>query len=114
MVEQARDEFEKMIEQLKQVLQDKEKEIYDAKDRLRQAKEEAVREYCDSDALLVELGGSFAEGFGDALHQVKTSYPNLDVSHVNINTQDQTSVQPIHSKSTDELFVDDAGQRSSW
>jgi len=81
-----------MPEQLKQVLQDKEKEIRDDKDRLRQVKEEAVQEYRDSDALLAELGGTFAEGFNDALHQVKTSFPDLDLSYVNINTQDQTSV----------------------
>ena len=86
LAKQARDEFEKMTEQLKQVLQDNEKEIRDAKDRLRHAKEEAIREYRDFDALLVELEGSFTEGFDDALHQVKTSYPDLDVSHVNINT----------------------------
>ena len=56
---------------------------------------------------MAELGGLFVEGFDDALHQVKTSYPDLDVSHVNINTQDQTLVQPVHSESTDELFADD-------
>ena len=43
------------MEQVKQVLEDKEKEIRDANDRLRQAKEEAVQEYCDSDAYLAEL-----------------------------------------------------------
>ena len=109
LAEQAKDEFEKMMKQLKQVLQDKEKEICDAKDWLRQAKEEAVREYHDSNALLAELGGSFAEDFEDALRQVKTSFPDLDLSHININinTQDQTSFQPVHFKSTDELFVDD-------
>ena len=107
MVEQARDKFEKRTEQLKQVLEDKEKEIRDANDRLRQAKEEAVQEYCDSDALLAELWGSFAKGFDDALRQVKTSYLDLGVSYVNINAQDQTLVQPVHSKSTDELFADD-------
>ena len=92
---------------MKQVLEDKEKEIRDANDRLRQAKEEAVQEYCDSDAHLAELWGSFAKGFDDALRQVKTSYLDLGVSHVNINAQDQTLVQPVHSKSTDELFADD-------
>ena len=35
LAEQARDEFEKTTKQLKQVLQDKEKEIHDAKDQLR-------------------------------------------------------------------------------
>ena len=107
LAEQAKDEFEKMMKQLKQVLQDKEKEIHDAKDWLRQAKEEAVREYHDSDTLLAKLGGSFAEDFKDALRQVKTSFPDLDLSHININTQDQTSFQPVHFESIDELFADD-------
>ena len=72
---------------LKQVLEDKEKEISDIKNQLRQAKEEAICEYLDSDALLAKLGGSFAEGFDDALCQVKSSYLDLDVSHVNIDAQ---------------------------
>ena len=92
--EQVRGELEKQMELLRQVLEDKEKEIRDTKDQLRQAKEEAICEYCGSDAFLAELGGSFAEGFDDALHQVKASYPDLDVSHINIDAQAQTSVQP--------------------
>ena len=96
------------MELLRQGLKDKEKEISDTKDQLCQVKEEATREYCDSDALLVELGGSFAEGFDDCLCQVKTSFPDLDLSHVTIDAQAQTSVQPVHSRSTDELFADDA------
>ena len=106
--EEARDELEKQTELLKQVLEDKEKEIRDTKNQLRQAKEEAIREYRDSDAFLAEPGGSFAEGFDDTLRQVKTSYPDLDVSHVTIDSHAQTSVQPIHSESMDELFADDA------
>ena len=35
------------------------KEVKDLKEKLRQAKEDAVREYRYSDALLRELGGSF-------------------------------------------------------
>ena len=93
---------------LKWFLEDKEKEINDAKDQLLQVKEEAIREYRDSDALLAELGGSFAKGFDDAFRQVKASYPDLDVSHVNIDAQAQSLVQPIHSESTNELFADDA------
>ena len=77
---------------LKKVLADKEKEITEAKDWLHQAKEEAIREYRDSDALLAELGGSFAEGFGDCLCQVKTSYLNLDLFNINIDALAQTSV----------------------
>ena len=71
-------------------------------------KEEAIREYRDSDALLAELGGSFTEAFNNYLRQVKASFPDLDLSHVTIDAPAQTSVQPVHSESTDELFVDDA------
>ena len=93
---------------MKWVLEDKEKEIRDTKDQLCQAKEEAICEYRDSKALLAELRGSFAEGFNDALRQVKASYPDLDVSHVNIDAQAQTSIQLVHSECTDKLFADDA------
>ena len=84
---EARGELEKQMELLSQVLVDKEKEISDAKDRLCQVKDEAIREYHDSNTLLAELGGSFAEGFDDCLRQVKVSYPNLDLSHVTIEVQ---------------------------
>jgi len=47
---QVRGELEKQTEMLRQVLEDKEKEISDAKDRLRQVKEDATREYRDFDA----------------------------------------------------------------
>ena len=77
MSEEARGELEKQTELLKKALVEKDKEIKDANDRLRQAKEEAIHEYCDSDALLAELGGPFAEGFDDCLRQVKASYPVL-------------------------------------
>ena len=105
--EEARGELERQTEQLRQVLADKQKEINEAKDRLCQAKEEAIREYHDSNALLAELGGSFAEGFDDCLRQVKASHPDLDLSNINIDAPAQTSVQPVHFESTDELFADD-------
>ena len=100
LAEQARDEYYKLTEDLKKALEDKEKEI-------RQAKEVAVLEYCDSDALLSELGVSYNGGFDDALHQVKALYPELDVSSVNISVPKQTSVQPAQLKDTNELFGDD-------
>ena len=89
-------------------MEDKEKEICDAKDQLCQAKEEVIREFRDFHALLLELGGFFAEGFDDALSEVKASYPDLDISHINIDAMPQTLVHPFHSKSTDDLFVNDA------
>ena len=60
-------------------MEKKEKKIQDLKDKLRQAKEAAIREYHDSDALLSKLGDSFLQGFEDALRQVKKAYPDLDV-----------------------------------
>ena len=44
------------MEMSRENLEDKEKEVKDAKDQLRQAKEVAIHEYCDFDALLEELG----------------------------------------------------------
>ena len=84
-MEQVHVELEKQTEVLKKVLKDKDKEIVDAKDHLCQAKEEAIREYHDSNALLAELGSSFADNFDDCFHQVKASFPDLDLSHVSIN-----------------------------
>ena len=95
------------MELLKKVLANKKKEITKAKDQLCQVKEEARREYRDSDALLADLGGSFAEGFDNCLCQVKASHPDLDLSDINIDAPAQTLVQPVHSESTDELFTDD-------
>ena len=60
IAEWARDEFQKMTEELKKVLEDKEND-------LRHAKETAVLEYHDSDALLSELGLSYNDDFDDAL-----------------------------------------------
>ena len=62
----------------------KDKEVQNLKEKLRQAKEVAIREYRDSDALLSELGDSFLEDFDDALRQVKKAYPDLDVSNIKV------------------------------
>ena len=60
LAEQARDEFQKLTEELKKTLEDKENDVH-------HAKETAVQEYRDSDALLSELGVSYNDGFDDAL-----------------------------------------------
>ena len=85
LAERTRDEYQKMAEELKAVLEDKENE-------LRLAREKAVQEYRDSDALLTELGVSYNDGFDDALRQAKALYPKLDFSAVNINVAEATSV----------------------
>ena len=100
LAEQARDEYHKLTEELKKTLEDKEKEV-------RQAKEVAVLEYRDSDALISKLGVSYNDGFDDALRQVKALYAELDVSSVNINVPEQTSVHPTQSEDTNKLFGDD-------
>ena len=66
-----------------------------------------MREYRDSDTLLKLLGGSFADGFDDYFCHVKASFPDLDLSHVSIDTQDQTPTQPIYFEGTNELFADE-------
>ena len=96
------------METMKKVLEDKEKEIQDLGDQLRRSKEEAIREYHDFDALLSELGGSFVEGFDDALCQVQKTYLDLDVSHIKIDDQGQTSVMLVTSENTEDLFREDA------
>ena len=98
LAERARDEYQKMTKELKTVLEDKENE-------LRLAKEKAIQEYRDSDALLSELGVSYNDGFDDALRQAKALYPKLDFSAVNINVAEAMSVQPDASDDTNELFA---------
>ena len=100
LAERARDEYQKMTEELKKVLEDK-------KNDLRQAKERAVQEYRDSDALLSELKVSYNDGFDDALRQAKALYPKLDFSSVNITIADATSVHPDLSDDTNELFAEE-------
>ena len=100
LAEQARDEYQRMTEDLKTVLEDKE-------DVLRLAKEKAVQEYRDSDALLTELGTSYNDGFDDALRQAKALYPKFDFSAININIAEGMSVQPDASDDTAELFAEE-------
>ena len=78
-------------------MEDKEKEVC-------HAKEAAVLEFCDSDALLSELGVLYNDGFDDALCQAKALYPKLDFSSINISIPEPTSVQPEQSDDTNELF----------
>ena len=113
--EKVRKELEQSTEEAKKTLEGKEKEIQDLKDGLRQAKEVAVCEYRDSDALLSELGDSFLQGFDDALRQVKKAYPDLDVSNIKVEDQAQTSVMLVASDDIDDLFaeVDDLGDGES-
>ena len=100
LAEQARDEYQRMTEELKTVLEDKE-------DELRLAKEKAVQEYRDSDALLTELGTSYNDGFDDALRQAKALYPKFDFSAVNINIAEGMSVQPDASDDPADLFAEE-------
>ena len=108
--EQVRKKLEQKTDEAGKALEVKEKEIQDLKEKLYQAKEVAVQEYRDSDALLGKLGGSFLQGFDDTLRQVKKAYPELDVSMINVNDQDQTSALPVASENIDDLFAEEAVQ----
>ena len=76
----------------------------DKENDLRHAKEAAVLEYRDSNALLSELRVSYNDGFDDALRQAKALYPKLDISSVNITVPKAMSVHPEQSDDTNELF----------
>ena len=97
LAKRARDEYQKIMEELKKVLEDKEND-------LRQAKERSVQEYRDSDALLSELGVSYNDRFDDALCQAKALYPKLDFSSVNITIAEATSVHPDQPDDMNELL----------
>ena len=101
LAEQARDEFQKLTEELKKTLEDKEMEV-------RQAKEVAVLEYRDFDALIAELRVSYNDGFDNAFCPAKALYPKLDFSSVNISGPEPTSVHPEQSNNTNELFGKEA------
>ena len=100
LAERVKDEYQQMTEELKKILEDKEND-------LRQARERAVQEYRDSDALLSKLGVSYNDGFDDALRQAKALYPKLDFSSVNITVAEATFVHPDLSDDTNELFAEE-------
>ena len=100
LAKRARDESQKMTEEIKLVLEDKEND-------LRLAKERAVQEYRDFDALLSELRVLYNDGFDDALRQAKAPYPKLDFSTVNITVTEATSVHPDASDDMNELFAEE-------
>ena len=97
LAEWARDEYQKMREELKKILEDKETD-------LRQARERAVQEYHDSDAL---YQSSYNDRFNDALRQTKALYPKLDFSSVNITVTEAMSIHPDLSDDTNELFAEE-------
>ena len=100
LAERARDEYHKMTEELKKVLEDKEID-------LRHAKERAILEYRDSDALLSEFRVSYNDGFDDALRQAKALYPKLDFSSINIIVAEAMSIHRGQSDDTNELFEEE-------
>ena len=87
LLERVRKDLEQSTEEAKKTLKGKDNEIQDLKDGLRQAKEVAVSEYHDSDALLLELGDSFLQDFDDTLRQVKKIYPDLDITNIKVEDQ---------------------------
>ena len=113
--EKERKDLEQRTNEMKKVLEGKDKKIKDLKGQLHQAKEEAICEYPDSNALLSELGSSFLEGFDDTFRQIRKAHPSLDLSSAKIEEPVQASIVPVASKNIDELFAEDAniGDRES-
>ena len=107
MTKQLLKKAEAQVKALKKILKDKEAKISEAKNQLHHAKDAAINEYRDSDDLLRELSGSFADGFDDCKCQVKVSFLDLDLSHINIDAQPQTPAQPVSFVGTNNLFADD-------
>ena len=107
LTKQLLKKVEAQVKALKKILKDKEAKISEAKSQLCHAKDVAIKEYRDFDDLLWELGGSFANGFIDCIRQVKASFLDLDLSHINIDAQPQTLAQLISSVGTDNPFADD-------
>ena len=103
-----RKDLEHRTEEMKKVLEGKDMKIKNLKGQLHQDKEKAVREYRDSDALLLELGSSFLEGFDDTLRLAQKAHPGLDLSSVELEEPVQASVVAIASKNTNDLFAEDA------
>lgn len=95
--EQAREEQEKEINFLRETVKNND-------DNTRRARVEAAQEYRDSEALLMELGTSFTDGFDDFLRQVRASFPDLGLDHININTGGQTPAHTVNFEGTAEIF----------
>ena len=93
--EKVRKELEQGAEKVKKVLEGKDKKIKDLEGQLRQAKEETVREYRDSNALLSKLGISFLEGFDDAFCQVREAHLDLNFPRLKLKTQSKPPLCPL-------------------
>ena len=108
--EQARKELEEKTAISLTAIENKETEIKQLKEELRQAKVAAVEEYRCSESCLSELSDIFLQGFDDSLRQVKQAYPELDLTMVKLEDQAQTSALPVASENTEYLFGEDAVQ----
>ena len=95
---------EEKTEVLTNVLKDKEGEVSLLRKQVRHAKEDAIKEFRDSNAFLYELGISFANGFNNCLCQVKASFPDLDLSQISIDASTQTLARPVNPEGIDKLF----------
>ena len=89
---------------LTNMLKNKEGEVFLLRKQVCHAKEDAVKEFRDFDALLYELGICFADGFNNCLCQVKASFLDLDLSQISIDASTQTLARPVNPEGIDKLF----------
>ena len=80
LTKKALKELKEKTEVLTNVLKEKEGELSLLRKQVRHAKKDTIKEFRDFDAFLYELGSCFVDGFNDCLHQVKASFPDLDLS----------------------------------
>lgn len=101
----ALEELERQTEVLKNVLKDKEGEISSLRKQVLQVKKDGKMEFRNSNAFIYELGGCFADGFNDYLHQVKASFSDQDLSSISIDLRQVQIHWSVDPEGTDELFA---------
>lgn len=98
-MEQLHDDLENQVELLGKTLEDKEATLL-------QAKMDVIQEYQESNALLSELGTSFANGFDGCLRQVKASFQTWTFRTLLSTPRARLLLTPVDTEGMDELFGD--------
>lgn len=80
MAKKALKESESHANELRKVLQDKEREIFTLREQVRRAKDDGKTKFCNSDGFLNELSDCYDDDFQKCLCQVKAFHLDLDVS----------------------------------
>ena len=66
-----------------------------------------MTEFRNSDGFLTELSDCYDNEFQECLRQVKSLYPDLDMSQVSLDNVAQTPARTIDHEGTDEILEAD-------